>query len=124
MKVYNGQKILLVEDNFMSYKLMEAYFSRVNLEILHASDGLTALSLFKANPDIQLVLMDIQLPGMSGLDVTKNIRKFNQDIPVIATTGNVFEDDRTACMEAGCTYYITKPINFTELFEILDKYIT
>jgi CheY-like chemotaxis protein len=124
MKVYNGQKILVVEDNFMSYKLMEAYFSRVNLEIVHASDGLTALSIFKDDPDIRLVLMDIQLPGMSGLDVTKNIRKFNSDIPVIATTGNVFDDDRTACMEAGCTYYITKPINFTELFELLDKYLT
>lgn len=124
MKVYNGQKILVVEDNFMSYKLMEAYFSRVNLKIVHASDGLTALSLFKANPDVWLVLMDVQLPGMNGLDVTKNIRKLNQDIPVIATTGNVFEDDRKACMEAGCTYYITKPINFTELFGILDKYLS
>jgi two-component system, cell cycle response regulator DivK len=124
MKVYSGQKILVVEDNFMSYKLMEVYFSRVNLTIVHASDGLTALSLFKANPYIELVLMDIQLPGMSGLDVTKNIRKFNQNIPVIATTGNVFDDDRTACMEAGCTYYVTKPINFPELFTILDKYLT
>ncbi len=124
MNIYNGQKILVVEDNFMSYKLMEAHFSRANLIIVHASDGLTALSLFKANPDIELVLMDIQLPGMSGLEVTRNIRKFNQDIPVIATTGNVFEDDRTACMEAGCTYYVSKPINFTELFEILDKYLT
>ena len=100
MGVYNRQIILIVEDNFMSYKLMEVHFSRANLEILHASDGLSAMDIFKSNPDIALVLMDIQLPGMSGLDVTKSIRRINADIPIIATTGNVFDDDKTACMEA------------------------
>jgi DNA-binding response OmpR family regulator len=122
MNIYNGQKILVVEDNFMSYKLMEAHFKRANLTILHAADGLTALSLFKSNPDIDLILMDIQLPGINGLQVTRSIREINTEVPVIATTGNAFEDDRIACIEAGCTYYFTKPINFSELYGILDKH--
>jgi CheY-like chemotaxis protein len=122
MSIYSGQKILVVEDNFMSYKLMEAHFKRANLTILHAEDGLTALNLYKSNPDIELILMDIQLPGMNGLDVTRNIRKINSKVPVIATTGNAFEDDRIACLEAGCTYYFTKPINFSDLYRILDKH--
>lgn len=124
MSVYNRQKILIVEDNFMSYKLLEVHFTRANLDLLHASDGLSAMDIFKSNPDIELVLMDIQLPGMSGLDVTKSIRKINSEIPVIATTGNVFEDDKTACLEAGCTHYFAKPINFPEIFKVFDKYLS
>lgn len=121
MRVFNGQKILVVEDNFMSFKLLEAHFSRSNLEIVHASDGLQAMELFKSHPDISLILMDIQLPGTSGLEVTKDIRKFNTEVPIIAATANVFEDDKAACMDAGCTDFVTKPINFPVLFEILDK---
>jgi len=121
MKVFSGQKILVVEDNFMSYKLLEAHFNRSNLEIVYASDGLQAIELFKSHPDISLILMDIQLPGMSGLEVTKDIRKINTEVPIIAATANVFEDDKAACLEAGCTDFVTKPINFPILFELLDK---
>ncbi len=121
MRVFNGQKILVVEDNFMSYKLLEAHFNRSNLEIVYASDGLQAIELFKSHPDISLILMDIQLPGMSGLEVTKDIRKINTEVPIIAATANVFEDDKAACLEAGCTDFVTKPINFPILFELLDK---
>jgi CheY-like chemotaxis protein len=124
MVVFGGQKILVVEDNFMSYKLIEAHCRRSNLEVLHAQDGFAAIDLYKSNPEIQVILMDIQLPGMNGLDVTRNIREFDKDVPIIAATANVFEDDRIACEEAGCTYYITKPINFPELFELLGEYIT
>jgi len=121
MRIFSGQKILVVEDNFMSYKLLEAHFNRSNLEIVYASDGLQAIELFKSHPDISLILMDIQLPGMSGLEVTKDIRKINTEVPIIAATANVFEDDKAACLEAGCTDFVTKPINFPILFELLDK---
>ncbi len=123
MKVFEGQKILVVEDNFMSFKLIEAYFRRSNLVLIHAKDGLEALSVFKGDPYIELILMDVQLPGMNGLDVTKAIREFNKDIIVIAATANVFEDDKIACIEAGCNHYITKPINFPKLFDLLEKHL-
>lgn len=123
MNVFRGQKILVVEDNFMSYKLIEAHFKRSNLEILHAMDGFAALEIFKTTPEIELILMDIQLPGMSGLEVTKTIREFNKEVPIIAATANVFEDDKIACEQAGCSNYITKPINFPDLFELLEQYL-
>ncbi|MDA3821780.1 MAG: response regulator [Bacteroidales bacterium] len=123
MKVFEGQKILVVEDNFMSFKLIEAYLRKSNVDLLHAKDGKQALTLFKSNPTIKLILMDIQLPGMSGLDATKFIRESNTDIPIIAATANVFEDDKIACFDAGCTDYITKPINFVVLFDLLEKYL-
>lgn len=121
MNVFSGQKILVVEDNFMSFKLLEAHFMRSNLEIVHASDGLMALELFKSHPDVALVLMDIQLPGMNGLEVTRAIREINKEVPIIAATANVFDDDKTACMDAGCTDFVTKPINFPVLFKLLEK---
>jgi CheY-like chemotaxis protein len=121
MNVFSGQKILVVEDNFMSFKLLEAHFMRANLEIIHASDGLMALELFRLHEDVALILMDIQLPGMNGLEVTRAIREINTEVPIIAATANVFDDDKTACLDAGCTDFVTKPINFQRLFELLDK---
>jgi CheY-like chemotaxis protein len=120
---FKGQLILVVEDNQMSYKLIEAYLRNTNLEILHAIDGPSAIELFHNNPCIDLILMDIQLPGMNGLEVTKYIKKQNADIPVIAATANVFVDDKIACMEAGCDSFITKPLDFQELFNLLEKHL-
>lgn len=123
MALFNGEKILVVEDNFISFKLVEAYLSRRNLELIHATTGLQALELYKKNPEIGLILMDIQLPGMNGLDTTKKIREFDTEVPVIAATANVFDDDRIACSNAGCTDFVSKPINFDKLIEMLHKYL-
>ena len=123
MNMFKGQKVLVVEDNIMSFKLMDAHFRRSNLNIVHAKDGIEALDVFKNDPEIVLILMDIQLPGMNGLEVTKAIREFNEDIPIIAATANAFEDDQIACFNAGCDHFISKPINFVELFDLLDKYL-
>lgn len=123
MNVYNGQKILVVEDNFMSFKLLEAHCDRANLTMVHARDGAQAVQKFRNEKDIKVILMDVQIPEMNGLDVTREIRKSDTSIPIIATTGNVFDDDRIACMEAGCTHFLRKPIDFIELYSILDKYL-
>lgn len=113
----------MVEDNYISFKLIDAYFARSNLVLINAEDGLQALDIFKSDPDIQLIIMDIQLPGLNGLEVTKAIRKFNTHIPIIAATANAFDDDKVACLEAGCNKFITKPINFNELFDLMDLFL-
>jgi len=123
MKTFSGQKVMVVEDNFMSYKLIEAHFRRSNLTLVHAGEGPLAIDLYRNDPEIEVILMDIQLPGMNGLDVTRAIREFDKDVPIIAATANAFDDDKTACLIAGCTDYITKPINFSVLYELLDKYL-
>ena len=97
MSQFKGEKILVVEDNQISYKLIEAHLKRRNLHLIHAVDGEVAIEKFESNPDIKLVLMDIQLPSISGLEATVEIRKSNQEIPIIATTANVFDEDRLAC---------------------------
>ena len=123
MSEFKGEKILVVEDNNISYKLIEAHLGRKNLQLIHAIDGPEAIEKFQSTPDIELVLMDIQLPSISGLEVTKEIRKTNQVIPIVATTANVFDEDRLACEEAGCNHFISKPINFSELLGLMKQYL-
>jgi len=123
MSQFKGEKILVVEDNNISYKLIEAHLGRKNLQLIHAIDGHEAIEKFHSNPDIELVLMDIQLPSISGIEVTREIRKTNQVIPIVATTANVFDEDRIACEEAGCSHFVSKPINFPDLLGILKQYL-
>ena len=120
---FSGHTILVVEDNLISYKLIEANLSRTNLSLIHASDGREALDHFTNNPGIDLVLMDIQLPVMNGLEVTEQMVQTRPDVPVIATTANTFNDDRQACLNAGCSEYITKPISFDLLLEALHSHL-
>ncbi len=123
MNQFKGQKILIVEDNLISYKLVEAHMKGKNLHLVHANDGQQAIEKFEQYPDIDIILMDIQLPNLDGLEVTRKIRKSNKEIPIIATTANVFDEDRIASKEAGCNAFIAKPINFVELFELLNQYL-
>ena len=86
-------------------------------------NGYQAIEVFKAEEDIRVVLMDIQLPKLTGLEVTRMIRESDPDVPIIATTANVFDEDKEACEIAGCTDFITKPINFSELLDLLKEYL-
>ena len=116
---FQGYLVLVVEDNMISYRLIKTMLAKVNLEFLYASDGKSAVKLCNERPDIDLVLMDIQLPLMSGLDATRAILENRPGLPIIATTANAFHEDYTACMEAGCKGFITKPIAFERLFSLI-----
>ena len=68
--------------------------------------------------------MDLRMPGMNGLDATQQIRSFNKFIPVIAQTAYALTGDREAALKAGCSDYISKPINRNELKKIVSRYFT
>ena len=118
---FTGFLVLVVEDNTISFKLIEAMLSRVNLALLHASDGQMAINLCRERADIDIVLMDIQLPILNGIEATRIIREFQAELPILATTANAFADDQAACMAAGCTGYVTKPIDFSKLFTLIES---
>lgn len=117
------QKILIVEDDIMSFRLFKARLKNENYTLIHAADGKTAIEQFRDIPDIALIIMDLQLPLINGLEVTREIRKMDSQIPVIAATANVSSEDKKASEEAGCTHYITKPINFSILNDLLKRYL-
>ena len=112
--------ILLVEDNKLNQRLMESSLRRFGFIIDVANNGLEAVEKYKATPQaFNLIIMDIMMPVMDGLEATRQIRIFEQKkkfcIPIIALTANTFNADRERCLSYGMDEYIAKPLNMDKL---------
>jgi PAS domain S-box-containing protein len=116
-------KTLIVEDDEISYSLLLIHAQKFSNEVIHAITGVQAIDACRNNPDIDLVLMDIRMPIMNGLEATQQIRMFNKEIIIIAQTAYGFESDYRLALEAGCNDYISKPINITILYEKIKEHI-
>jgi len=115
-------KILIVEDDEISYSLLTRVIQKISKEVIHAITGVEAVEACRNNRDFDLVLMDIRMPQMNGLEATQQIRQFNKDVIIIAQTAYGFSSDCEKALEAGCNDYISKPINSTLLFELIKKH--
>lgn len=110
------KRILYVEDNFENRLFVRRVLESMGLEMLEAYDGQAGIDIAQAEkPD--LILMDVGLPGMDGLETTAKIKENPSisQIPVIALTANAMKGDRERCLAAGCDGYLQKPIGVTEL---------
>lgn len=113
--------ILIAEDIESNYLLLKALLGK-DYDLHRAYNGIEAIDLFKQNkPD--LILMDIKMPEMDGLEATKAIRELSLDIPIIALTAFAFDKDRKEAMDVGCNDFITKPVSMKELKRVFNKYI-
>jgi signal transduction histidine kinase/CheY-like chemotaxis protein len=115
-------KILIAEDDEVSEMLIGNTLKTIGKEILKAMTGVEAVEVCKKNPDVDLVMMDIRMPDMGGYEATRQIRKFNNEVVIIAQTAHGLYGDREKAIEAGCNDYIAKPINKTELLILIQKY--
>jgi len=118
------KKVLIVEDNELNMKLFSDLLDAHGFETEQTSEGLKAISMAKQfKPD--LILMDIQLPEVSGLEVTKWIKddKTLADIPIIAVTAFAMKGDEKRIRDGGCEAYISKPINVSSFLETIRKFI-
>jgi CheY-like chemotaxis protein len=118
-----GRKILIAEDDSANYLFIESFLNRTNATILWARDGKEALDIYKADPSLDMILMDLKMPDINGIDATRTIRKTNQKIPVIALTAYAFADDKENSIKAGCNAYLSKPMKIEQLSEILSSYL-
>jgi|SRR5579863_1442620 len=119
------RRVLIVEDNPLNMKLFAAMIASQGYEVLEAIDGLGGLDLaHRQHPD--LIIMDIQLPGMSGLDVTHSLKADadTRDIPVIATTAYALRGDEERIRESGCDGYMAKPIAISEFLDLVRSFMT
>ncbi len=121
-KLKGDLKVLVAEDDETSYLYFETILENEGLTLLHTVNGKDTVAALHENPDISLVFMDIKMPGMDGLEATRQIRQFNKTIPIIAQTAYAMAGDRNKAMEAGCNDYLSKPVNHDELIRIIDKY--
>ena len=116
------KKILIVEDNPQNMRLVEMTLRSGGYALLKATDGEEALDLAtREQPD--LIVMDMQLPKISGLEVTRRLRQLPtfSHVPIIALTAYAMKGDREKFIEAGCDAYVSKPINTRELPEMVAK---
>ena len=116
-----GRKTILVAEDIQSnYQLVSALL-RKRFNLVHAANGQEAIEILHKR-HIDLLLMDMKMPVMDGLTATAEIRKFNAELPIIALTAHVFENDRLTAMNAGCNEYLVKPIDRAKLMAVLKKY--
>jgi PAS domain S-box-containing protein len=116
-------KILIVEDDEVSYSLLTRMLQNISKDVIHEITGVNAIEACRNNPDLDLVLMDIRMPQMDGNEATRQIRQFNKDVIIIAQTAYAFSGDYEKAIEAGCNDYISKPIDKTILYELIKKHV-
>ncbi len=116
--------ILIVEDEEVNYIYIETlleYFAE-NIKPVHAKNGQEAVNIYKQRSDIDFILMDLKMPVMDGYEATKQIKKINPDVPVIAQTAYSTAEEKAKALTAGCDDFISKPISKEIFSKIIDKY--
>ncbi len=115
-------KILIAEDDEVSEMLLHKTITIFSSQVYKARTGIEAVEVCHDNPDIDLILMDIQMPAMGGYEAAQQIRKFNKKVVIIAQTAYALSGDREKSIIAGCNDYIAKPINQAELQSLIQKH--
>ena len=118
-----GKTILVVEDNETSNIYFEAALRKTQSRLLWAKTGLDAIDLVKNNPNIDLVLMDINMPKLDGIEATRIIKSQYPQIIVVVQTAFILSGEERMCQDAGCDEFITKPIRLKYLLDTINNYL-
>ena len=116
-------KILVAEDEEANFKYVEKILKREGYDLLRATNGFEAVEYARLYDDIDLILMDIKMPVMNGVEATREIKMIKPTIPIIATTAFAIPGDREVFLKAGCDDYIPKPIKPGILIQLISMHI-
>ncbi|MFC2138657.1 response regulator, partial [Bacteroidota bacterium] len=122
MRNWESKRILIAEDTDINYFLLVEALKPTNAQIFRADNGQEAVD-FCMNNEVDIVLMDINMPVLNGLEATRKIRDFNKNIPIIAQTAQSQPDDPEKCKQAGCNDYISKPIDLKTFLNKIEEQI-
>jgi len=120
---WSNKTILIAEDEEVNYIYLTTALSKTNVNILRAFNGQEAVEIAKVNPLVELILMDIKMPKMNGLEATKAIKSFRSDVVIVAQTAFAMEEDRKNCQAVGVDDFLSKPVRYKLLFETLSKHL-
>ena len=115
--------VLLVEDTEANQRLMSMYLRKLGATVTIVSNGQEALDHAMATP-FDLILMDMQMPVLNGLDATRMLRDYGYSRPIVALTANVSSQDRQNCTEAGCDGFLTKPVDRNRFVQVVASYLS
>jgi PAS domain S-box-containing protein len=124
-KTYNwmGKTLLIAEDEEANYNLLATILDPTKIRIIWVTTGREAIEKCKADPSIDLVLMDMKMPDINGFESTEQIKLLRQELPIIAQTAYAMSTDEENCLSAGCDDYISKPLRIDDLLSKIDKYL-
>jgi CheY-like chemotaxis protein len=120
-QAFDGRVILVVEDDVRNVFALSSLLEPKGAKVLIARNGRQALEMLEQNPNVDLVLMDIMMPEMDGIEATKQIRKRPgwAELPIIALTAKAMSNDQDDCLRAGANDYIAKPLDVDTLLSLL-----
>lgn len=125
-----GYRVMLVEDNLVNQKVLTRYLVRVGLDVEVACDGQECVDMFLSHPHgyYSIILCDLFMPVKDGYEATRDIRQWEQEnsqerIPIVALSANVMSDVAQKCMDCGFSTYISKPVNFATLSDVIRKHL-
>ncbi|HMI31586.1 MAG TPA: response regulator, partial [Candidatus Limnocylindrales bacterium] len=124
-RTLSGRKVLIVDDDIRNIFALTGTLEQHHMTALSAETGRDAIAILESNPDIDIVLMDVMMPEMDGLDTTRAIRQIRRfrDLPIIAVTAKAMKGDREKCIEAGAWDYLSKPVDPDELLAMLRAWL-
>jgi CheY-like chemotaxis protein/CHASE3 domain sensor protein len=120
-----GKKVLIVDDDMRNIFALTSMLENHQMQVLYAENGIEGIEVLEANPDIDIMLMDVMMPEMDGYETTQKIRQNHQfqSLPIIALTAKAMQGDREKCIEAGASDYITKPVDTEQLLSLLRVWL-
>jgi PAS domain S-box-containing protein len=118
---WKDKTFLIVEDNYISFMLLENLLEETGVKILRAETAQQSIDIAESNNDIDLILMDVRLPDFTGWEAAKIIKKSNPDLPIVAQTANANSEDKIKTFQAGCEAYLTKPIIKKEFYDTIKE---
>ncbi len=120
---WSGKTILIVEDNETSNIYFEAALRKTQAVLIWAKNGLDAVEMVKNNTQVDLILMDINMPKLDGIEATRIIKGINPEIVIVVQTAFILSGEERMCQEAGCDEFITKPIRLKYLLDTINRYL-
>jgi CheY-like chemotaxis protein len=116
-----GCKVLIVDDDVRNIFALTSILERHNVEVLHAENGRAGIDTLLQTPDVDIVLMDIMMPGMDGYETIRAVRELDalRNLPIIAVTAKAMKGDREKCIDSGASDYIAKPVDLDQLFSLM-----
>jgi CheY-like chemotaxis protein len=120
-----GCRVLIVDDDVRNIFALTSILERHNIEVLHAENGRAGIDTLLQTPGIDLVLMDIMMPGMDGYETIRAVRELEslRNLPIIAVTAKAMKGDREKCIDSGASDYIAKPVDLDQLFSLMRVWV-
>ena len=125
IKKYNfkGKKALIVEDDPSAAFLLTEILQHTNIQVVLVNSGLDAVEKCRKDPEFDIVLLDLQIPGISGFEAATLIKQIRDDLPIIAQSAYALIEEKERAIEAGCDAHISKPINTFDLLAAIDYFL-